>query len=256
MDDSSLISLLQSLAQLEIDACHCYRRVVHRIDDSSIREQLTAFWRDHDRHVDELSAEIHRLGGKPPEFERDAKGIVIERFTALRASTGRSGALRALKTNERLTNAAYAAALREALPEQVRAILERNRDDERRHFSYVRDLLTLPEHRGPGLGRMVAGVALVTAGTAAAVWAISRWRSGARQATSESQPEPAWLVRKAPPGAPIAEAPDRPEMSDFGDEAQYQQPGEPPNLALRPRRNHEEQERSTDRTATKAAGPA
>jgi rubrerythrin len=232
MDDRSLISLLQSLSQLDIDACRAYRRIVARVAVPQTRAQLIEFWRDHERHVDELGAEIHRLGGTPPEFAPDAKGVLIEGFTTLRAGTGTTGALKALKTNERLTNAAYAAALREDLPIEIEALLQRSREDERRHLAYVREALARPEHR-VGVGRMVAGAALVGAGAAAAAWAISRWRArepAAEQA--ERAPEPGWLVRRARPGARIAEAPDRAGMSDFGDAAQDQIPGAPANLAL------------------------
>lgn len=229
MDDRALLSLLQSLAQLDIDACHSYRRVVERVQDENVRRQLLEFWRDHERHVDELAAAIHRRGGTPPDFERDAAGIVIEGFTRLRAATGIGGALRALKTNERLTNAAYAAATKERVPDEVRELLERNRADEQRHLDYIRDVLARPEHRGAGLGTVLAGAALVTAGAAAAVWAVSRWRA---RPASEPAPEPEWLVRKAPPGARQAEAPAAERARDFGDEAQLQGPGRPENLAI------------------------
>jgi hypothetical protein len=231
MDDHALTSLLQSLAQLDIDASYGYRRAVQRVDDYTIRLQLDAFRRDHEQHVEVLSAEIRRLGGTAPPFERDVAGIGIEGVTALRSLTGTTGALKALKTNERLTNAAYAAALKEDLPEGVRRILAAHREDERRHLDYVREVLARPEHRGPALGAILAGAALVTAGAAAAVWAIRAWRGGTAP-REERTPEPSWLVRRAPPGAPIAEAPERDGMSDFGDEAQAQAPGRPPNLAL------------------------
>lgn len=229
MDDRALLSLLQSLAQLDIDACHSYRRVVERVQDENVRRQLLEFWREHERHVDELAAAIHRRGGTPPDFERDTAGIVIEGFTRLRAATGIGGALRALKTNERLTNAAYAAAMKERVPDEVRDLLERNRADEQHHLDYIRDVLARPEHRGAGLGPVLAGAALVTAGAAAAVWAVGRWRA---RPAPEPTPEPEWRVRKAPSGARQAEAPAAERARDFGDEAQLQGPGRPENLAI------------------------
>ena len=42
MDDRALISLLQSLAQLDIDACHGYRRTVRRVDDDTVRRHAAA----------------------------------------------------------------------------------------------------------------------------------------------------------------------------------------------------------------------
>jgi hypothetical protein len=113
----------------------------------------------------------------------------------------------------------------------VREILAAHREDERRHLDDIRAALASPEHRGPALGTVLAGAALVTAGAAAAVWAIRSWR-GSAAPREEAAPLPSWLVRRAPPGAPLAEAPARDGMSDFGDEAQAQAPGRPPNLAL------------------------
>ena len=69
-----------------------------------------AFRRDHKRHYDDLSGEIRRLGGTPPEFSRDAKGVAIEGYTAIRSGMSQIGALRAMKTNEGMTNAQYEAA--------------------------------------------------------------------------------------------------------------------------------------------------
>jgi hypothetical protein len=254
MDDRAIISLLSSLAQLDIDACHAYRRVVEGVGVPEIRGRLTEFWRDHERHVDELSAEIHRLGGAPPAFERDAKGILIDRFTALRARTGTTGALRALKSNERLTNAAYAAALREDLPETIGALLKRNREDERRHLDFVREMLAAPEHRGPPLGTMIAGAALITAGAAAAAWAWRSWRGGTDRAGTEETRQPSWLVRRAPPGARLASAPERDGPTDVGDEAQHQMPGEPANLALHARGDREGRDQEIDEAAKGQGG--
>lgn len=254
MDDRATLSLLQSLAQLDIDACHAYRRAVQRIDDPQTREQLTAFWRDHERHVDEISAEIHRLGGTPPAFERDAKGILLEGFTTLRSGTGATGALKALKTNERLTNAAHAAALRENLPDGIRQLLERNRETARRHFEYVRELLEQPEHRGPGLGTVIAGAALVTAGAAAAAWAWRAWRGGGDVRREETTSQPDWLVRKAPRGAPVAQDVQQDGPPDIGDAAQINMPGEPANLALHVRGNRAERDKDVDEAVKNQGG--
>jgi hypothetical protein len=78
--------------------------------------------------------------------------------------------------------------------------------------------------------------------------AISR-RRGTGAAPETPPPEPGWLVRKTPPGAPLASTPERDGMVDYGDEAQIQAPGRPPNLALHEAEGDQAQgERALDET--------
>jgi demethoxyubiquinone hydroxylase (CLK1/Coq7/Cat5 family) len=70
------------------------------------------------------------------------KGYLIEGFTALRSMTGTEGALKAMRTNEKITNKNYDKALSQDLPADVAAIVRRNRDDERRHLEYIETALS------------------------------------------------------------------------------------------------------------------
>ena len=54
---------------------------------------------------------------------------------------GTEGALKAMRGNEKVTNAIYDRALGWDLPPEVRTVIERNRDDERRHLSYIEGAL-------------------------------------------------------------------------------------------------------------------
>ena len=65
---------------------------------------------------------------------------MIEGFTKV-ASRGDRSALQAMRGNEELTNRSYEAALKEKLPADVRALLEKNLADERRHLAWIKDAL-------------------------------------------------------------------------------------------------------------------
>jgi rubrerythrin len=141
MTAQASLDQLVTLAQLDIDAAQAYEQAIDGIDIPEIRDRLDDFREDHERHVDELSAAITRLGGEPPRREADFKGYVIEGYTAVRSAMGIAGALRAMKNNEILANTIYEQALSLDLPDDVKAIIERNREDERRHLAYIEAVL-------------------------------------------------------------------------------------------------------------------
>jgi uncharacterized protein (TIGR02284 family) len=141
MTQQEPVSHLITLAQLDIDAARAYAQAIDNIDIPSIRDRLDDFRQDHERHVSELSEVIRWMGGEPPERTPDVKGYFIEGYTAIRAMMGIAGALRAMKTNEMMANAIYERALALDLAPEVRGLIERNREDERRHLAYIESVL-------------------------------------------------------------------------------------------------------------------
>ncbi|MDF2867256.1 MAG: ferritin [Gammaproteobacteria bacterium] len=137
MDNKILIKDLCNLAQLDIDAIRAYAQALDNIDHATIHTQISSFKADHDRHVNDLSAVIRRLGGEPPDFSPDLKGFFIEGFTAIRSMTGTEGALKAMRSNEKLTNRTYEKALGWEMPADIRAIVDKNFADEKRHLAYI-----------------------------------------------------------------------------------------------------------------------
>jgi len=137
MENSKLIKDLCELAQLDIDAIRAYDQALDNIDHPSIHTQISSFKADHARHVNDLNSIIRRLGGEPPSFSPDLKGFFIEGFTAIRSLTGTEGALKAMRSNEKLTNKSYEKALGWELPADIRATIEKNFADERRHLAYI-----------------------------------------------------------------------------------------------------------------------
>jgi len=127
---------LNKLIQLDVDAACSYREAISHVDDASARVDLEAFLFDHERHVMELTSVIRDLGGTPIDAHRDFKGALLEGMTRLR-SRGTLGALRAMRTNERLTNRTYDRALDVYMPPIAQAIVIENLKDERRHLGAI-----------------------------------------------------------------------------------------------------------------------
>src|SRR4051812_18601845 len=100
MDEKAIAQKLISLAQLDIDTSHAYLQAIEQIDIPLVREQLTNFLIDHERHILDLAPLIIQMDGEPPQYKKDLKGYVIEGMTALRSLTGTAGALKAMRMNE------------------------------------------------------------------------------------------------------------------------------------------------------------
>jgi rubrerythrin len=141
--NKDLAKNLISLVQLDIDAIHAYRQAIKEIDVPEISDNLIRFQQDHENHVKDLNEIIIRLGAESPVFKPDFKGFIIEGFTALRSQLGNEGALKAMRGNEKLANSTYDKALGWEMPPDIRSVIEKNRDDERRHLAYIENALTL-----------------------------------------------------------------------------------------------------------------
>jgi len=141
MSHQETIDTLKDLIQLDFDASRAYDQAIDEIDVPTIRNQLIEFRADHERHISNLSALLRQMGEAPPEQSRDLKGFFIEGFTAVRSMTGTEGALKAMQTNENLTNKRYNQAMKVTMPNEVADQVERNFQDEQRHIQYIEQAL-------------------------------------------------------------------------------------------------------------------
>jgi uncharacterized protein (TIGR02284 family) len=131
------IAVLNDLIQLDFDAVQAYKQAIAKIDDVVARADLESFQEDHEDHIRQLSQTVRMMGGEPEKAGRDLKGLLLEGLTALRSVTGTLGALRAMRTNEKITNRSYERALQEKLPSAPREVVLKNREDERRHLASI-----------------------------------------------------------------------------------------------------------------------
>lgn len=137
--DRDVVDELAALLRLDVDAGYAYERAIEAVDDAEVRSALVAFRQDHALHVEALTAALRRLGAIPPPRVSDASGAIIEALTAVRGITGTIGALRAMRSNEQLTNRGYERALELRLDPETRAVVERGRGDEARHLEWIED---------------------------------------------------------------------------------------------------------------------
>jgi len=142
MFEKSFETVLNEIIQLDIDASFAYLQAIEAIEEDDIRINFMKFQNDHLRHIKELSAAVIKLGGIPPEHTKDFKGYLIEGITNLRSITGSKGALKAMKTNEKMTNYLYKNALNNKdMPVKIQLILQQNYHDAERHLQYIEDVL-------------------------------------------------------------------------------------------------------------------
>jgi rubrerythrin len=147
------ISTLKSLVQLDYDAVLAYNQALDHIDLADVHKQIADFRDDHERHITELSALLRDEGEDAPARGRDLKGFFIEGFTAVRSVTGTEGALKAMKTNEELTNRRYESALTAELSTDARKLVEKNFHDEQRHLRWIEKTLAERPWQAKGAAR-------------------------------------------------------------------------------------------------------
>ncbi|MFE8605610.1 ferritin-like domain-containing protein [Archangium violaceum] len=139
MGRKSEVEKLRSLAQMDVDAVGAYDAAIARVKEPMVRERLNDFRVDHVRHVQELNAFIRQFGGEPVELRPDLKGAAMKGLTAMTSMMGTEAALVAMLGNEEFTNRAYELALSFEWSPEVRVLIQKNRRDEERHITWVKD---------------------------------------------------------------------------------------------------------------------
>jgi len=136
-NQKDLAKLLNSLIELDFDAISAYRAAIEKLDSAEDKGALRGFMADHERHTVDLRAFVMRFGEKPAEGA-DVKVVLTKGKVVIASLLGDRAILEAMKTNEDETNRAYErATARTDLPDDLRAILNKNLADERRHREYI-----------------------------------------------------------------------------------------------------------------------
>ncbi|SEM58698.1 protein of unknown function [Stigmatella aurantiaca] len=141
MEVKSEVVKLRSLAQLDADAVGTYDAAISRIAAPLVRERLNDFRVDHLRHIQDLNLLIERFGGEPVALSPDLKGAAMKGLTAVTSMMGTEAALVAMLGNEEFTNRAYDLALQFDWSPEVAQLIQKNREDERRHLTWIRDAI-------------------------------------------------------------------------------------------------------------------
>jgi hypothetical protein len=134
---SQIAAELSRLYSLEVEAALAYGAAVAIVGAGPVHDELASFGLEHQRHVVELHEAILKLGHSPPEIEPDVKGVVIGALTPPRRRLTLQDVLEGMRGNEQLTNSVYAKVLAKPLPPEVRELVERLGEDERRHLDWM-----------------------------------------------------------------------------------------------------------------------
>ena len=138
---TEVIECLNDLTQLDMDAIEAYDQALKNIETSNIHEKLESFKNDHKQHIIDLARVVKNLHGEPIGPGKDFKGFIIKGMTAIQSAMGEKSALKAMQSNEELTNKTYAKALEKDLPPEAKLIVEKNYRDEQEHLKYIRAIL-------------------------------------------------------------------------------------------------------------------
>lgn len=129
-------NLLEELIKLDFDAVEAYEAAIERLEDAESRRMLNEFCEDHRRHTRNLGEHLRNAGHTPPKGP-DAKRILTQGKVVIAGLAGDKAILKAMKSNEDDTNAAYERAGNKDLPQEIHRTVLGNLEDERRHRAWI-----------------------------------------------------------------------------------------------------------------------
>jgi hypothetical protein len=136
MDTAQLVAVLNDLLQLDHDAVGAYRLAMRELDSETLRTQLQAHLRDHERHIDELEAHIERLDGMKMPLPHLTGAFKLAVQAAAGPGNDRA-ALLAFKANEMQVRDKYNRVADMSLPPDIAETVSRAADDESRHYDWA-----------------------------------------------------------------------------------------------------------------------
>jgi hypothetical protein len=134
-----VVARLNVLMRLDHEAIAIYKAAVLELRSPRDVERLRTALADHRRHVDDLALLVRNLSGEPASH-RDLRQLLAggppPRLPA--GFTGERDILEAIRKNEQGCLEAYEdAASQPGIPVDVLASMERNRNDERLHLTWL-----------------------------------------------------------------------------------------------------------------------
>lgn len=140
-DDAALLADLTDLLQLEFDALPAYSVAIAGLRRPDLRERLEAYRADHERHVHDLSAHIHRSGGVTLTLPHLPTGLFKLAVQMTGLSGGDRAVLLAFVSNEWQSQEKYARYAARPYPPELAALLQRHAADEARHYAWACEAL-------------------------------------------------------------------------------------------------------------------
>ena len=177
-DQVWLITELNDLIQLDIDAVQAYTLAIGLVRDRAVGDTLRRFRGDHERHVRVLSDLVRAQDGRPATLPHLPTGMLKLMVQAAGAFGGDLGVLLALQTNEAQSRDKYARhafASTEALhPAAVATALEAHAADEQDYAWVTHMAAALGAGPGTPLGTAVEAFEAMHGANADAIEAAQR----------------------------------------------------------------------------------
>lgn len=135
--ERTLGRLLADLIRLDFDAAAAYQAAIARLDNPAFKIAMRTFRGDHLRHIRELGECLRDMGHRPPR-QGDMKHYLVKGKVVLGGLFGDRAILRAMRTNEDDTVAAYDRAVKHKdCPKTVLHALGKAQKDEHRHREWI-----------------------------------------------------------------------------------------------------------------------
>lgn len=135
--EDTIQDLVRNLILLERDAIAAYESTIERLDDPALSSQIEQFRQDHLQHLDVLNEMAAEVGAEAP-LEGDMKQMLTTGKIALADLFGDAAILKAMRTNEEDTVAAYErASQHQDAIEKSRAFFQKAHSDELRHREWM-----------------------------------------------------------------------------------------------------------------------
>lgn len=133
-----ILTMLQSLAQYEIDGSFIISQAMGSLTDTHVIERLSQIRETCEQNISELGELIRQYGKDAPEHSRDFKGFFMQGYVGMRGLISDKGVMKALQANLQIVEKAYEKALdTDDLPGDIRDKLQGLLQKVSSHLQYV-----------------------------------------------------------------------------------------------------------------------
>lgn len=132
--DPDEIAALLAVARLDLEAAEAHQIAAAELESGELSRMLTSFSDDHRRHADDLLAFARRHDTKAEVTPPDPQRSVLLGLVCAVGGLDAAAAVETMLGNERLTDTTYDTATGVVSDDEALAIVERHREDERRHL--------------------------------------------------------------------------------------------------------------------------
>ena len=137
-----ILAELNDLLQLDHDAIDAYTIAIEQLQELKLKEALTGFRTDHERHVVALTQLIRASGGEPAQRPHLTTGALKAAVQQLAGLGGTREILLAFKANEGQVRDKYRRAASHTFTPAIDDVIEANLADEEKHYQWVTATLT------------------------------------------------------------------------------------------------------------------